>query len=98
MKYEIKHTKAELVIVGAGFPGICAAIQAARMGVHVALINDRGVLGGNSSCEIGVVVNGANDCAPINLNSREGGFSKRNPAWNLNTVVSKITPISGILF
>ena len=75
MKYEIKHTKAELVIVGAGFPGICAAIQAARMGVHVALINDRGVLGGNSSCEIGVVVNGANDCAPINLNSREGGLS-----------------------
>jgi hypothetical protein len=74
VKYETRQTSADLIIVGAGYPGICAAIQAARMDVNVIIINDRGVLGGNNSCEIGVGVNGANDCAPINLNSREGGL------------------------
>lgn len=44
----------DLVVVGGGVAGICAAIQAARLGVRVALINNRPVLGGNSSSEIRV--------------------------------------------
>lgn len=74
MEYETKKYHADLVIVGAGVPGICAAVQAAREGLSVALINDRGVMGGNGSCEIGVILNGAADGAPLNINSREGGI------------------------
>ncbi|MGL6260095.1 FAD-dependent oxidoreductase [Vibrio sp. WXL210] len=74
MKFRERVIDKDLVIVGAGFPGICAAIQAARKGVKVALINDRGVLGGNTSAEIGVSVDGACDGGKLNLNSREGGI------------------------
>jgi hypothetical protein len=44
----------DLVVVGGGYAGTCAAISAARMGCRVALIQDRGVLGGNGSSEIRV--------------------------------------------
>lgn len=44
----------QLIVVGGGLAGICAAIAAARAGVQVALIQDRPVLGGNSSSEIRV--------------------------------------------
>ena len=74
MQVEIKEYSADLVVVGAGIPGICAAVQAARKGLTVALINDRGVLGGNGSAEIHVNINGACDGAPLNINSREGGI------------------------
>ena len=74
MKMEVKAYAADLVIVGAGIPGICAAVQAARQGLTAALINDRGVLGGNGSCEIGVNINGSSDGGPLNVNSREGGI------------------------
>ena len=43
-----------LVVVGGGYSGMGAAISAARMGVKVALIQDRGVLGGNGSSEVRV--------------------------------------------
>lgn len=74
MKYETKVKNADLVIVGAGAAGICAALQAARMGVHTVLINDRGVVGGNNSCEINVSLGGACDGNALNLNAREGGI------------------------
>ncbi|MDR1224728.1 MAG: FAD-dependent oxidoreductase [Tannerella sp.] len=48
----------ELVVCGAGMAGICAAVAAARLGVKVALINDRPVVGGNSSSEIRVSTGG----------------------------------------
>ena len=44
----------DLVVVGGGYSGCGAAISAARMGLSVALIQNRGVLGGNSSSEIRV--------------------------------------------
>lgn len=44
----------DLVVVGGGVPGCCAAIAAARAGIRVALVQDRPVLGGNSSSEIRV--------------------------------------------
>ena len=54
----------DLVVVGAGYSGICAAVAAARQGLKVALIQDRAVLGGNNSSEIRVQLGGAIDCQP----------------------------------
>ncbi|MEX0670396.1 MAG: FAD-dependent oxidoreductase [Pirellulales bacterium] len=44
----------DLVVIGGGYAGMGAAISAARMGLEVALIQDRGVLGGNGSSEVRV--------------------------------------------
>jgi hypothetical protein len=49
----------DLIVIGGGLAGICAAIQAARLGCATALVQDRPVLGGNSSSEIRVTVRGA---------------------------------------
>lgn len=48
----------DLVVAGAGAAGICAAISAARLGLKVALINDRPVVGGNNSSEVRVGLSG----------------------------------------
>ncbi|GAB4526323.1 MAG: hypothetical protein OHK0046_42970 [Anaerolineae bacterium] len=42
----------DLVIVGGGLSGTCAAITAARHGLNVTLVQDRPVLGGNASSEV----------------------------------------------
>jgi len=44
----------DLVVIGGGYSGMGAAISAARMGVKVALIQNRPVLGGNGSSEVRV--------------------------------------------
>ena len=44
--------KYDLVVIGGGYSGLGAAISGARMGCKVALIQDRGVLGGNGSSEV----------------------------------------------
>lgn len=48
----------DLVIVGGGMAGCTAALAAARLGLKVALINNRPVLGGNNSSEIAVGLSG----------------------------------------
>ncbi len=48
----------DFVVVGGGISGICTAIAAAREGMRTALIQDRSVLGGNSSSEMRVHLNG----------------------------------------
>lgn len=58
-RYEEKSF--ELVVVGGGMAGLCAAIEAARGGVKVALVHARPVLGGNASSEIRVHISGADD-------------------------------------
>lgn len=50
----------QVVVVGGGLSGICAAIAAARNGAKVALIQNRSVLGGNASSEIRMHIVGAN--------------------------------------
>jgi len=52
----------DVVVVGGGLAGVCAAIAAARHGCKTALIQDRPVFGGNSSSEIRVQPTGANNC------------------------------------
>ncbi len=55
----MKNKNYDIVVIGAGVSGICAAVAAARMGSKVALLHDRPVPGGNSSSEVGVQINGA---------------------------------------
>lgn len=61
----------DLVVVGGGLSGVCAAIAGARHGLKTALIHDRPVLGGNSSSEIRVNAGGANN---LNAWARETGI------------------------
>ncbi|MCE7040759.1 FAD-dependent oxidoreductase [Dyadobacter sp. CY312] len=49
----------DLVIVGGGLTGTCAAITAARAGIKVILVQDRPVLGGNCSSEVRLWILGA---------------------------------------
>jgi hypothetical protein len=55
----------DLVVVGGGIAGTCAAISAARLGLSVALLQDRPVLGGNNSSEIRVWLQGARNLPPF---------------------------------
>jgi len=78
---ELNH-KFDLCIVGGGMAGLCAAISAAREGVKVALVQDRPVLGGNSSSEIRVHVCGADRHGKI-PNVRETGVLEELRLENL---------------
>jgi len=81
--------ESDLTVVGGGIAGICAAVEAARLGLDTALVNDRPVLGGCSSSEIRVWINGATGGAH-NRYVREGGIVEemtlenkaRNPDGN----------------
>ena len=75
-KRENKSTRldADLVVVGGGLAGTCAAITAARAGIKVILVQDRPVLGGNASSEVRLWGLGAT--SHMNNNNRwarEGG-------------------------
>jgi hypothetical protein len=48
----------DLVVVGGGYGGMGAALAAARMGIKVALVQNRPVLGGNGSSEVRVWAKG----------------------------------------
>jgi len=72
LKTEIFNT--ELAIIGGGLAGVCTAITAARKGVKVVLVQDRPVLGGNSSSEVRLWILGATSHMGNNNRwSREGG-------------------------
>ncbi len=81
----------DVVVVGGGMAGICAAIASARTGAHTALVQNRPMLGGNASSEIRMHICGANSqLAKKNVN--ETGIlqellleNKRlNPRFNFN--------------
>ncbi|MDR2626610.1 MAG: FAD-dependent oxidoreductase, partial [Dysgonamonadaceae bacterium] len=72
---ELKTLDFDFVVAGGGITGICASIAAARMGVKVALIHDRPVLGGNGSSEVRLWMLGATSHQGNNNRwSREGGI------------------------
>lgn len=73
----------DLVVVGGGIAGMCAAAAASRLGCRVALINDRPVLGGNNSSEIRVHLGGNIGLGPnpgLGRMIREFGHSKEGNA------------------
>ncbi len=67
----------DLVVVGGGVAGMCSALSAARLGCKVALIQDRPVLGGNTSSEVCVNISG------------KLGFE---PYPNIGNIVKEIQP------
>lgn len=86
-----KLLDADLVVVGGGIAGSCAAITAAREGLRVVLVQDRPVLGGNSSSEVRLWMVGATSHMGNNNRwAREGGVLNeilvenlfRNPEGN----------------
>ncbi|MDF1573232.1 MAG: FAD-dependent oxidoreductase [Bacteroidales bacterium] len=65
----------DVVVAGGGLAGVCASITAAREGARVALLNDRPVLGGNSSSEVRLWALGATSHMGNNNRwAREGGI------------------------
>jgi hypothetical protein len=70
----------DVVVVGGGIAGICAAISSARLGLKSALIHDRPVLGGNNSSEVRVHL---------------GAYANLPPYPRLGDVVAEIGPKSG---
>jgi hypothetical protein len=86
-----ENLQADLAIVGGGLAGVCAAITAARAGLKVTLVQDRPVLGGNSSSEVRLWILGATSHMGNNNRwAREGGLvdeilvenTYRNPEGN----------------
>ena len=77
--------KSDLLVVGGGLSGVCAALAAARNGIKVVLMHDRPVLGGNASSEIRMWI-----CGARGSNCRETGIVEeillenlyRNPERN----------------
>lgn len=53
-EHPVKTETFDLVVVGGGMAGTAAAVTASRLGLTVALIQDRPVLGGNASSEVRV--------------------------------------------
>jgi len=69
--------KYDLVVVGGGIAGTSAAVSAARLGLKVALIQDRPVLGGNGSSEVRVWPE---------------GFTNQKPYTHIGDVVRELVP------
>ncbi len=72
--FKRERIECDLVVTGGGLAGTCCAITAARAGIRVGLVQDRPVLGGNSSSEVRLWVLGAT--AHMHNNNRwarEGG-------------------------
>lgn len=75
-----------VVVIGGGFAGVCAAVAASREGAKVALVQNRSVFGGTGSSEIRMHIVGAN-CHSSKANLRETGIleeillenKRRNP-------------------
>ncbi len=63
----------DVIVVGGGPGGVPAAIASAREGAKTLLIQDRPILGGNGSSEVGITFDGA---AVGHTYAREGGIAE----------------------
>jgi len=59
MESNIKHLEYDVVVVGGGISGVCAALASARNGAKTAIIQNRPVFGGNASSEVRMHICGA---------------------------------------
>jgi len=81
-----KTSEYDVVVVGGGLSGLCAAIASARNGAKTAIIQNRSMFGGNASSEIRMHIVGAN-CHSSKPDLRETGIleeillenKRRNP-------------------
>jgi len=80
VSHKARLVEADLTVVGGGIAGICTAISAARLGLKVALVQDRPVLGGANSSEVRVHLGGRQNL---------GAYPR------LGDVVSEIGPAHG---
>lgn len=74
---QVSHRKidTDVVVIGGGMAGVCAAIAAARNGSQVVLVQDRSVLGGNASSEVRMHIVGADHHGNRrDTDAREGGI------------------------
>lgn len=67
----LDHGAYDVIVVGGGPSGVPAALAASRLGMKTALIQNRPVLGGNASVELGVPIQGA---AMVKGFARESGI------------------------
>jgi Succinate dehydrogenase/fumarate reductase, flavoprotein subunit len=63
----------DVLVIGGGMSGLCAAIAAARHGAKTALVQDRSVFGGNASSETRMHISGAS-CHWGKKNAAETGI------------------------
>lgn len=54
----------DFIVAGGGIAGICAAVSAARLGMKVALLHNRPVVGGNNSSDVRVQLGGKVNLPP----------------------------------
>ena len=79
-KAKPKKSKYDLVVTGGGVAGISTAVSAARLGLKVALVQDRPLLGGNNSSEVRVHL---------------GGRIGLDPYPELGALVAEMGPLKG---
>ena len=68
-----KELRFDVVVVGGGMSGLCAAIASAREGAKTVLVQDRPVFGGNASSEMRMHISGAS-CHWGKKNASETGI------------------------
>ncbi len=73
MAMHLKKEQYDVVVVGGGLAGVCAAISAARHGSKTAIVQSRSVFGGNASSEVRMHIVGAG-CHMAKSNLSESGI------------------------
>ena len=68
-----KKKQYDVVVVGGGMAGVCAAIASARHGAKTAIVQNRPVFGGNASSEVRMQICGAS-CATAKKDYAETGI------------------------
>ena len=57
---KVMEKKYQVIVIGGGLSGVCAALASARQGASTAIVQARSVFGGNNSSEVRMHVCGAN--------------------------------------